>query len=522
MDELLRHDNNNVPDMPFGGGDGDKSREAAGRALKEKALAAAEKFRICAAAVCTGAVSAKARFDDSAFKKAACAAGSKVSGAVARHPVSPLLYLVLAALGAGVFLFNSTYIRAYAVNVDGVEVGLVADTGEVDAAVSHVESRVASVLGTQYDYEAEVTYTPVYSTEAELTDAAEIEAYLYETAGAVMEGYVLTVDGQEMGLAASEEDIQALLDRVAAPYLTENTVDYGFLEEVSITSREMASNTEFDLDSIYDALTVNTIEEAYYTVVKGDVFVNIAKSLGMSMADLEALNPEVTPSKLWVGQALVIQQSVPFLSVYTLDNETYEAAIDSPIEYTDTDSMYEGETKLIEQGEDGLALVTADVTYINGYETEREVTESVTLVEPTVTQMLRGTKEKPKTASKGYYILPVSGYRITSRYGYRGREFHTGVDLAVSYGTAVKAADGGTVTYAGWKGNYGKLVIITHDNGSQTYYAHNSSLLVSVGDKVYQGQQIAKAGSTGRSSGSHCHFEIRINGSTVNPMNYVK
>ncbi len=136
--------------------------------------------------------------------------------------------------------------------------------------------------------------------------------------------------------------------------------------------------------------------------------------------------------------------------------------------------------------------------------------------------MLTGTKEKPKTATKGYYIKPVSGYKITSRYGYRGREFHTGVDLAVPYGSAVKAADGGTVTYAGWKGNYGKLVIITHDNGNQTYYAHNSSLLVSVGDKVYQGQKIAKAGSTGRSSGSHCHFELRINGSTVNPMNYVR
>ena len=86
----------------------------------------------------------------------------------------------------------------------------------------------------------------------------------------------------------------------------------------------------------------------------------------------------------------------------------------------------------------------------------------------------------------------------------------------------MKAADGGRVTYAGTKGNYGKLVIITHDDGTQTYYAHNSKLLVSVGDRVYQGQQIAKAGSTGRSTGNHCHFEIRIGGKTVNPLNYLK
>ena len=83
------------------------------------------------------------------------------------------------------------------------------------------------------------------------------------------------------------------------------------------------------------------------------------------------------------------------------------------------------------------------------------------------------------------------------------------------------AADGGTVTYAGYKGSYGKLVIITHDNGTQTYYGHNSSLLVSAGQKVYKGQQIAKAGSTGRSTGVHCHFEVRVRGSSVNPLSHL-
>jgi murein DD-endopeptidase MepM/ murein hydrolase activator NlpD len=299
-------------------------------------------------------------------------------------------------------------------------------------------------------------------------------------------------------------------------------VDYGFVEEVSITASQMSSDTQFDMDALYDALTALSVEEAYYTVVKGDTFGNIAKSLDMTQAELEELNPDVTPDKLSVGQQLVIQQSVPVLSVYTTDTETYEETIESPVEYTQTDTMYVGESKVTVQGENGVAQVTADVTYINGYETERNVTDTVTLTEATATQVLQGTKEKPKTASTGTYKYPVSGYTISSRYGYRHGEFHTGLDMAVPYGTAVKAADGGTVTFAGRQGNYGNLVIITHDNGDQTYYAHNSSLLVSVGDKVYQGQQIAKAGSTGRSTGNHCHFELRINGSTVNPLNYLR
>ena len=77
------------------------------------------------------------------------------------------------------------------------------------------------------------------------------------------------------------------------------------------------------------------------------------------------------------------------------------------------------------------------------------------------------------------------------------------------------------MTFAGYKGSYGNLVIITHDNGIQTYYAHNSSLVVSVGDKVYKGQQVAKAGSTGRSTGPHLHFEVRINGERTDPRYYL-
>lgn len=119
-------------------------------------------------------------------------------------------------------------------------------------------------------------------------------------------------------------------------------------------------------------------------------------------------------------------------------------------------------------------------------------------------------------------IRPVSG-TITSRYGIRSSNNHKGIDIGAPYGTSIVAAAGGTVTTAaeGYNGGYGNYVIISHGNGVQTLYGHCSSLCVSVGEEVAQGQLIAKVGSTGRSSGNHLHLEVRVNGITQNPQNYV-
>lgn len=186
--------------------------------------------------------------------------------------------------------------------------------------------------------------------------------------------------------------------------------------------------------------------------------------------------------------------------------------------------MYQGDTKTLESGAEGTALVSARVTYLNGLEQERDVTSYQELTAPQTKVVAKGTKARPKTMPTGHFIWPVRG-RITSNYGSRTLfgtyNFHGGLDIACAYGTPVKAADGGTVTFAGWQGSYGNLVIIRHNNGKETYYAHNSSLTVSAGQKVYQGQQIARVGMTGTATGYHCHFEVRVNGQRQNPRNYL-
>ena len=119
--------------------------------------------------------------------------------------------------------------------------------------------------------------------------------------------------------------------------------------------------------------------------------------------------------------------------------------------------------------------------------------------------------------------IPVNG-SVSSRFGSRGYSrstVHTGVDVAASSGTGIRTITSGTVVYSGYKGSYGNLVIIDHGNGVQSYYAHCSALYVSAGQSVGAGSTIAAVGSTGNSTGPHLHLEIRVNGTPVNPQNYI-
>ncbi len=120
------------------------------------------------------------------------------------------------------------------------------------------------------------------------------------------------------------------------------------------------------------------------------------------------------------------------------------------------------------------------------------------------------------------FIRPTSGV-LTSRYGRRWGRGHAGIDIGAAKGTAIKAAASGTVTYSqyGYNGGYGNYLIITHGNGVQTVYGHCNTLIAKTGQKVSQGQTIATVGNTGNSTGNHLHFEVRVNGVTQNPLNYV-
>lgn len=444
-----------------------------------------------------------------------------------RRYAAPVSFLSASCVVGLVLICTTLYSVSFAVYVDGENVGTVADRDTVAAAISTVEESSRSLLGYDYTVDNAISYRLGVSRRTDLDHEADFVDYFSshldsgEDEG--LRQYSVTVGGQFVGVIDSKSAFNAILQDIRNAHVNENTITAEFVEEIELNP-VFSSSRVMSADEMRQLLTESTSGETTYTIVKGDTFGGVAYRNDMSVSELKALNPDVNINKLSIGQVINVRELIPRLSVRTTEHVTYHEAIECPVVTQDDPSIYVGSSKILVKGTEGEALVTADVVRVNGVEKERTVLEYETLSEPTTTIKAVGTKPKPKTASNGYYIWPARG-KITSYFGYRkifgSRSYHSGIDIAGSYGSSVKAADGGKVTFSGYKGAYGYLVIITHDNGTQTYYGHNSSNLVSVGQRVYQGQVIAKMGSTGRSTGNHCHFEVRIRGSSVNPLNYL-
>ena len=444
-----------------------------------------------------------------------------------RRRIHPLVYLSAGTAVAVIAVFNLLYTTATTVSIDGVELGAVASEAEAQAARASVEENLSAVLGYDYTIEDSVvsySYSTGLTARSALVDESVIEEALSNSIHVVEHGYALYVNGEFVGATQTKGALEGLLDQVAADYRNENTVSVEFVEGVEVRECDLPVEDFTNLADV--ALRINDTKEGEvtYTVEKGDVWSVIAQDHNMTSAELLALNPGYDIDRLSIGDVLTISNAVPYLTVIATQMEYYVADIPYEIEYVDDNTMWEGDTRTITKGQYGTADTVARVTYQGTEEIERIVESQTILTEPVTEVQARGTLERPDWAPTGSFRWPTSG-NITSKYGYRnifgGSSFHGGLDIANKAGTDIVAADGGEVIYAGWMSGYGYLVQIDHLNGYVTYYGHNSSLLVSVGDKVFKGQHIAEMGSTGRSTGNHCHFEVRLNGDRQNPADYL-
>ena len=263
-------------------------------------------------------------------------------------------------------------------------------------------------------------------------------------------------------------------------------------------------------------MTTKNAEAGIYVVEPGDALSIIAEKNNISVDEIKELNPQIeSDDDIYYDDRLNITVPKAALQILVEKQETYKESYNEDVVYQDDDSMFIGETEVVQEGTPGSHVVTDLVTYKDDVESERENLKETVEVAAVAEVVKRGTKSKPT------YMYPVTNWNLTSNFGYRWGRLHAGADVGVPIGTTVRASRAGQVITAGWVGGYGNCVIIDHGDGVTTRYGHLSEVTVSVGQYVDQGQQVALSGNTGRSTGPHLHFEIRINGEAVDPLPYL-
>ncbi len=440
-----------------------------------------------------------------------------------RAIIKHCVIVLLAGVGM-VLLFASAIDYEYSYN--GRALGIVKEQSDVLEILDLVSEELSLEYGSSIyiDAETDISFRPVISYGKDIDNADTVLKRFTYMGDIQATAYAIMVDGERIITVESEKIANSVLDSIKSYYTEDDDTEYeyvGFVEDVEIEAYSTTLANVSSKSAALKKLKSGGQDEVTYTVVSGDTLYGICEKLGVTLTELKEMNPKISDTMtLHVGDKFVVQQEVPLLTVETIEISTFAEAVDYETVYKESSSYYEGDTIVTRAGKEGKARVTARLTKHNGKTVNREDLETEIIIKPVDKIVVKGTKPVPPKQGTGTFIRPVN-VSVYRGYGMRWGRMHYGLDYAAPTGTAIYAADGGTVTKAGWSGAYGYRIVIDHGGNKKTLYAHCSSIYVSVGDKVYQGQRIAAVGSTGRSTGPHCHFELFINGVNVNPANYL-
>lgn len=415
----------------------------------------------------------------------------------------------------------------YQYSYNGRELGYVKDQGNVIRILGLVNDQLSQEHGYKVNIseDSDIEFEPVFVLNKEVDNADTVLKRFTYMSDTRAESYAIYIDGNKIVSCKSEDYANKILDSIKDEYIDEkDDVQYletGFVEKVEIKKETVKLKYISSLKDARKKILTGGVGEVTHTIKSGDTVSTLCQKYDISAEELRKMNPEIKDDLLIDGHKLVISKAIPLLKVKTVSKEKYAEKIKYKTIIKESDSMYNTEKKVSQEGSNGKKAVVAEVTRINGEKVKAKEISSKIITEVVDEIIIKGTKEPPKTAATGSLINPAPSFRVSSTFGPRWGRMHTGVDFAGPVGTSIRAADGGTVVEAGWHGSYGINVVIDHGNGMKTRYAHNSQALVSPGTKVYKGQIIAKSGNTGRSTGPHCHFEVMINGVHQNPFNYL-
>lgn len=434
----------------------------------------------------------------------------------------------IVSISAGVLLIIILYSlfakNAYSLSINDIEIARIKNKGIAIEAIGGLKRQFENQCGTAVAFEFEPSYIKVRASKKELIEGKALEEKLKKYINYTVKSYVIYADNDAIACFKTKQEAEDVLEAVKENYL--KNVKREELKEVSF-DKNVEIKEDFGeltaLTSVEEASKLiidGTDEVKIHKVISGESFWSISRKYDITVDELEKANPDANPERIQIGQELSLIVPKPLIGVKTVEEAKYIDKIQFEQKLEFSDSLYKDQTSIRVKGVYGEKEVEAIITKVNGVETDREIVKEKVIKKPKEQILVKGTKDPPPKKGTGVFATPTRG-SISSRFGMRSRRHHDGLDIAAPLGTPVKAADGGDVIFVGTNGTYGKLIKIDHGAGFQTWYGHLSKYNVKVGDKVYKGQIIGAVGSTGRSTGPHLHFEIRKNGSPVNPSNYL-
>ncbi|PAB59665.1 peptidoglycan DD-metalloendopeptidase family protein [Anaeromicrobium sediminis] len=412
---------------------------------------------------------------------------------------------------------------AYEVVLDGERVGFVENGYIIEKEIKGIKSDIEKDLESSIIVKNQLKYNRVIVLKKNINGVKDIVSIYKEKLNYKIDGSVIEVDGKEIISLKSEKDAKDMLDKIKENYISKGNLlkKATFVEDVKIKKKELDKDEITSKDDGIKELLTGGIETKVHKVKKGDTAWDIAIANNMSIEEIEKANKGINIAILQIGQELNLSKANAYVHVETIELASYEEEIPYEIVYEKSPALDMGDKLIKEEGIKGKKKIEAEIVKMNGIIKVKNIINEEIIEKPKNMIVIKGTKLKTFTIAAGSLLKPTRG-RVTSRYGKRWGKHHKGVDIGAAIGTPIKATGGGKVVYSGWKNGYGKIIILDHGNGFQSYYAHCNSLKAKVGEYVKKGEVIATVGKTGRVTGPHLHFEVRKNGVAIDPLNYVK
>jgi len=459
-------------------------------------------------------------------------------------------------LCASFFLFGSLTNpmpnTLYHVYADGKTIGHIKDKQELMDLINREQVEIKREYNVDHVFlPSGVNIQPHRTFRSDVIDASEAYYEIKRIRPFTIEGYTVIIrdeDGEDIRIQVLDREVfneaienatgsflnqtmyQAFINDEQLPIETTGRMYENVYLDGRITIRRdlISTDTEIfkDVDTLSKYLLFGTTEEAeQYRVEAGDNIESIAYNNRLGVGEFMIANPEFTSpyNLLYPGQMVNVGLIDPLVQVVVEEHVVSDKEQRYTTEVRTDPNLPIGNERVLQEGVDGVVRVTEKIRRVNGqiYST---VTTNQTVLEPAVNRIVvRGGMYIPGRGT-GTWVWPtITPSTLSSPFGWRWGRLHAGIDISgTGHGSPIFASDGGTVIAARWWGGYGQLIIIDHGNGFSSFYAHLSRMDVRVGQRVSQGQVIGGKGSTGQSTGTHLHFEIRrgvgMTGTPINPL----